>query len=373
METTGRPSKMLFVHQFSLSHITGITVMLKEILRLFPAQKDSAASYISFSGTTADFLRELDTKHRNTTCVVGINLHIEVMWEYSLALLQWCNMRHIPVFIYVHDYWPHHFKYVAAVVEKGAKLLASTKFLQDSLAADGYRAEVITVGVPLPDRLPPLRPSPWTDGPKIFASSGRLAPRKRFSDIARAFREAALENKAKLYLRLLPSHVFNSGEDAEQINLVEKEIPEDYRKRGIVRLDFTPAECPLDYSEYFSYVCSSAYEGFSMSPIEAAYSGCPPLMSGIEAHKVIARTLFGSRAEEFLYPPGDTPALAKMMEDEVATERRRKIIASRIAEIRSTIKTRWSLANTAARIAGIGAESSGNNPATEILQGKNYD
>lgn len=367
MEIIPKQSKVLFVHQFSLSHITGITVMTKEILRLFPRQKECIASYISFSGTLEDFIRELDEKHYDTTYVVGINLHIEVKWEYSLALLQWCKVRHIPICIYIHDYWPHHFGYVATVVEKGAKLLASTKLLQDSLAEDGYSAEVITVGVPLPEELPPLKPSPWIPIPKVFASAGRLAPRKRFYDIVRAFREAALENKAVLYLRLLPSHVFNSGEDTEQIHLIEAEIPKDYKKRGIVHTDRVPSECAFDYSTYFAYVCSSSYEGFSMTPIEAAYFGCPPLMSDIQAHKVIAQTLFGDQAEDFLYPLGNTVALAKIMCDEVATERRRKFLISHITEIRSAIRTRWSLTNTAMLLAKIGRPDLQECIATEKL------
>ncbi len=328
--------------------------MIAEILRLFPATGEGRADYLSFSGTPTDFTRELDKKHSDATSIIGINLHIEVQWEFSLALLEWCQARCIPVWVYIHDYWPHHFDNVAAVVEMGAKLLASTEFLKDSLAADGYSAEVVTVGVPIPEALPPVHPSPRRTIPMIFASSGRLTPRKRFYDIASAFREAALENGAMLYLRLLPSHVFDNREDAEQMRLIEKEIPEDSKETGRVRLDRVPSAGAFDYTPYFAYVCSSAYEGFSMSPIESAYSGCPPLMSDIPAHKVIAQTLFGDRADDFLYPLGDTNALARMMRDEAATERRRQFIAAHSTEIRATIKKRWSLATTAKLLAETG-------------------
>ncbi|MEI6313395.1 MAG: hypothetical protein WCO89_00890 [Syntrophus sp. (in: bacteria)] len=347
-------AKLLLVHHFSLSHVTGVTVMIAEIMRLFPSIGEGVADYLSFSGTPDDLIRELDEKHDDSTAVIGINLHIEVQWEHSLVLLEWCKARGIPVWIYVHDYWPHHFDNIAAVVEKGAKLLASTTFLQESLAADGYAAEVVTVGVPLPEELPPPPPSPWPTMPLVFASSGRLTPRKRFYDIVRAFRDAALEDRAILYLRLLPSHVFDSSDDAEQIKLIENEITKDYEELGRVRLDRTPSACVFDYTPYFAYVCSSAYEGFSMSPIESAYFGCPPLMSCIPAHKVIAQTLFGERARDFLYPLGDTDALAGMMRDEAATGRRRKLLAAHSSEIRAMIKTRWSLATTAKLLAGIG-------------------
>jgi len=347
-------AKILLVHHFPLSYITGVTVMIAEMLRLFPAIEAGSAGYLSFSGMPDDLIQELNEKHHDVAAVIGINLHIEVQWEFSLALLAWCKARGIPVWVYIHDYWPHHFDNIAAVVERGAKLLASTTFLQESLAADGYAAEVVTVGVPLPEELPLVHPSPWQAMPLVFASSGRLAPRKRFYDIVRAFREAALEDSAMLYLRLLPSHVFDGKEDAEQIQLIEKEIPEDYMKTGRVRLDRVPSVRAFDYTPYFAYVCSSAYEGFSMSPVEAAYSGCPPLMSDIPAHKAIARALFGTRADDFLYPLGDTAALARMMRDEAATEGRRKFLAAHSSEIRAKIKTRWSLATTAKLLAGIG-------------------
>jgi len=347
-------SKMLLVHHFPLSYITGVTVMVAEILRLFPALGEGTASYLSYGLSTDDLLAELNEKHSDATSVIGINLHIELQWELSLALLEWCKTRGIPVWVYIHDYWPHHFDNVAAIVERGAELLASTAFLQDSLAADGYSAEVLTVGVPLTQELPPCQPSPWPDIPRVFASSGRLAPRKRFYDIVRAFHEAALEDKAILYLRLLPSHVFDGREDAEQIYLVEKEITEDDKKAGRIRLDRIPSASAFDYSPYFAYVCSSSYEGFSMNPIEAAFYGCPPLMSDIPAHKVIAQTLFVDRADDFLYPLGNTNALAGMMRNEVKTEGRRKFLARHGGEIRSTIKKRWSLATTVKLMAGLG-------------------
>ncbi len=347
-------AKLLLVHHFSLSHVTGVTVMIAEILHLLPSIGAGGAAYLSFSGTPDDLIRELGEKHRDAASVIGINLHIEVQWEFSVALLKWCKAHGIPVWVYVHDYWPHHFDNIGTVLENGGKLLASTAFLRDSLAADGYAAAVVTVGVPLRGKLSPIHPSPWQTNPLVFASSGRLTPRKRFYDIARAFRAAALGDRAILYLRLLPSHVFNSGEDAEQIHLIEKELPEDYKETGRVRLDCVPSVCAFDYTPYFAYVCSSSYEGFSMSPIEAAYSGCPPLMSDIPAHKVIVQTLFGHRAYDFLYPLGNTDALARMMRDETATRERRIFLTAHSAEIRATIKTRWSLVTTAKLLAGLG-------------------
>src|SRR3970282_1454032 len=85
-----------------------------------------------------------------------------------------------------------------------------------------------------------------------------------------------------------------------------------------------PSQAPIDYSAAFSYVCASSYEGFSMSPIEALYAGCPALMSDIPAHQAIVQALFPEWAEDFVYPVGNAAALALLMRDEVQTERRRK-------------------------------------------------
>jgi len=348
-------AKLLLAHHFSLSHVTGVTVMIAEILRLFPSIGKGVADYLSFSGTPDDLIRELDEKHRDAASVIGVNLHIEVQWEFSVALLKWCKARGIPVWVYVHDYWPHHFNNIAAVVEMGGKLLASTAFLKESLAVDGYAAEVVTVGVPLPKESSSVQTTPRQTSPMVFASSGRLTPRKRFYDIVRAFRDAAFEDRAMLYLRLLPSHVFDGTEDARQMHLIKKEIPEGYEETGRIRLDRVPSVCAFDYRPYFAYVCSSSYEGFSMSPIEAAYSGCPPLMSDIPAHRAIVSKLLPDHPKEFLYPVGNTAVLAKLMVDEALTEQRRKLIASRLADLRKMVETEWSLDKTAralARLAG---------------------
>lgn len=344
-------SKILLVHHFPLSYITGVTVMIAEILRIFPAIGDSFASYLSLSDSPEALIAELDDKHSDATSVIGINLHIEVQFDSSLALVEWCAARGIPVWVYIHDYWPHHFNNVALMVGRGARLLASTPFLQESLAADGYSASVVPVGVPLSEQTPPFQPSSWPDIPKVFASAGRLVPRKRFPDIARAFREAALDGRVSLYLRLLPSHVFGSSDDEEQIRLIQAEILGADRLEGRVRLDLIPRTEFFDYSVYFAYVCSSAYEGFSMGPIEAAYSGSPPLMSDIPAHQAIAHALFPDHADDFLYPLGDTAFLAGMMRDEVVTQRRRRFLAAHSDHIRRTIETRWSLANTSRALA----------------------
>lgn len=347
-------NRTLLVHHFPLALVSGVTVMIGEILRLFPGG-EKATDYFALPDSTAQLAKELEAWRGDIASVVGFNLHIEVKWEMSLALTDWCGKRRIPFWVYIHDYWPHHRDNVAELSRRGCRLLASTPFLRDALAADGFASRIVTVGVPLPAASFPCQPSVWPAGPRVFASAGRLSPRKRFHDIARAFREAALGDAARLYLRVLPSQVFSDSDDEAQMRLLTAEIPDAALCSGQVVLDRQPTPAPFDYSPCFAYVCSSSYEGFSMSPIEAAYVGCPSLLSDIPAHQAIARALFGNRAADFLYPAGETAALARLMRDEAANQRRRRCIAENSGMIRQTIETRWSLANTARALAELDA------------------
>jgi glycosyltransferase involved in cell wall biosynthesis len=185
-------------------------------------------------------------------------------------------------------------------------------------------------------------------------SAGRLSPRKRFPDIVRGFC-GARQGAQRLYLRLLPSLVFKPAEDAEQLGLVEEEIRLG-GARGYVDIDRTVAG-RHDYLRYSTYVCASSYEGFSMTPIEASYCGCPALMSEIPPHRTIAAALFGEQADDFLFPVGDTDALARLLRDELTTGRRRRLLAERQSHIRATITTKWSLAATTRALASLAEKS----------------
>src|SRR5262249_14394899 len=140
---------------------------------------------------------------------------------------------------------------------------------------------------------------------KIIASIGRLLRRKRFPDIVRAFCHAGLHRTAQLRLTLVRSHVFGTEQDAEQLRLIKHEIEKPGIASSSIQLVMTPT-VPPDYSPLSIYVCASDYEGFSMMPFEAAYSGCPPIVSDIPPHKLMATVLFGERADDFLYPVTDT-------------------------------------------------------------------
>ena len=71
---------------------------------------------------------ELDLRHRDSTRIVGFNLHIEVQWDFSLALVDWCAECGIPLWVYIHDYWPHNYANVASLAARNVRLLASTPF-----------------------------------------------------------------------------------------------------------------------------------------------------------------------------------------------------------------------------------------------------
>jgi glycosyltransferase involved in cell wall biosynthesis len=151
-------------------------------------------------------------------------------------------------------------------------------------------------------------------------------------------------------LRALRSNVFSDASDEAEFHAIEVVIDQ-YRLTSVV-LDRQPGN-PPDYATYSAYVCASSYEGFSMTVIEAAFHGCPPLMSDIPPHQSSARALFGDRAGEFLYPTGDHRALAALLRDEITTARRKAFLDARIAEIRAIVASRWSLQGTARALAGL--------------------
>ena len=129
--------------------------------------------------------------------------------------------------------------------------------------------------------------------------------------------------------------------DAALLAEVVREAAATPTGEGTVVID-REATVAQDYGPYSVYVCASDYEGFSMTPIEAIYSGCPALMSNIPAHREIATVLLGSGSDDVLFPPGDVDALIDLLRDEARTGRRRAALLDRSHEIRTVIDERWS-------------------------------
>ena len=344
--------KILLVSHFPLEEITGVTVILSEIVRLWPnITSTTELAHLSLSDLPSRALSatRLDAHGMRPDALVGVNLHIEVEWERSLDLFSLCRAKEIAAYNYVHDYWPHHRSNVERLTAGlGVQLLASTKFISDLLRQAGFGSTIVPVGVRLPDDN--LLPDPGKVSSGLVGAAGRLSPRKRFPDIVRGFCDARQEGQ-RLYLKLLPSLVFNPEEDAAQLLAVTDEISRG-RAEGFVDIDRKAAQ-RHDYSRYSLYVCASSYEGFSMTPIEAAYCGCPPLMSEIPAHRRIAEALFGDHADEFMFQVGDTAALTRDLRDELTKGRRRLLLAQTQAQIRKSIATRWSLETTVRALAGL--------------------
>lgn len=343
-------AKILLVNHFRLQTVCGTTVMFDEILRL-ASTAAPAARFVYESQdlyrSAGDFRRRLEEAHADTACIVAVNAHIEVYWPLSEALFEWARERRLPAYLYVHDYWPHHRDGLLTLVGLGARTIASTPFIAESLGREGVTAEVIDVGVPLSDR---GAEAGEPAAPAMVASAGRLVPRKRFADIVRAFAAADVEHEAQLYLRVLPSNVFDDAADKAQLVEIEAEIGRLQLRN--VTLDCQPADRPA-YRNFATYVCSSSYEGFSMAVIESAFEGCPPLMSDIPPHQRIAHALFGAQAGQFLFPTGDIAALGRLIQDEIRTRRRKVFVLRHLEQIRRTIRERWSLAATARALAAL--------------------
>jgi glycosyltransferase involved in cell wall biosynthesis len=348
-----RTRTVVFAHHFPLSRITGVTVTLDDLLRQFERIDDLATAYVSYDGcsTPADLTARLTELPTDAGALFGVNLQIEVGWDFTIALMEWCKRAKIPAFIYVYDYWPHHHDTTAYLVSQyGARLLAPTSFIQSVLADAGFDAELVTAGVPFLDSTvaPPLKRSE----PKLIASIGRLAARKRLHDVVRAFALADVGATAQLYLKLLPSQTFGSSDDAEQLELIEREIRRGNVPAGSIRIDREPSDSQ-DYGAFAIYVSASSYEGFGLPGIQSAYAGCVPLLSAIPPHRATAEALFAERAPDFLFAAGDHAALAALLRDEVDTGRRSAFILEHIEEIRAAIDSRWSMKAMADAIAAL--------------------
>lgn len=352
-----RKKKILFIHQPSLEYVSGVNIIISELLRLIPSINTSIeAAHLSFENhkNCDELLESLDKKYKDVSCVIGINLHIEKDWALSIQVVDYYERLNKPIYLYIHDYWPHHYGQVKFLADKFCvSLLSSSQFIKNSLAMDGFESELVRVGISFNNiELDGVfRPISF-HAKKIIASSGRIVQRKRFLDILKAFSSEGLSEKSTLYLRLLPSHVFSVDDDEKMLGELTQEIEANQININSIVIDQFPEE-KHNYYKYDIYVCASDYEGFSMGPIEAAYTGCPPIISDIPAHQSIAKTIFKERYSEFVYPVYDYRRLAELLVDEVNSGRRRKYLESNRDEIQKIIESELSLMSTARIIASL--------------------
>lgn len=338
--------KVLLVHHFPLNSVTGVIVMMEELLSQIPKlAPDIEVSYRHFYETDSpESMRQLlEEKDRDVCCVIGVNLQIEVKWEWSLMLAEWCQKHAIPLYNQVQDYWPQHESSMKHLSERfNVRLVSSSPFIRDELARDHFTSGLLPMGAQLLQG----EPSSSLPFPKKIASIGRIVRRKRFPDIVKAFRLADLQDQAELHLTLIRSQVFSSKQDDEQLNLVQVELAEAKKTTGKIFVSTTPC-VPPDFTPFAVYVCASDYEGFSMPPYEAAYSGCPPIVSDIPPHRHMAETLFKEHADDFLFSTSKAEMLAACLKDEIVTGKRRHYLLDNLEKIRKTIEEGYSLHNTA--------------------------
>lgn len=350
--------KVLLVHHFPLDSITGVTVMIRELIERMPRlAPELAVAYRHYDeADSADAMRRsLEERDGDARCVVGVNLQIEVKWEWSVALAQWCRSRAIPLYNQVQDYWPEHEAALRRLTDTlGVHSVASSPFVAQQLARDRFDCGLLPMGAQLLSGTPPAQ----LFHPRKIASIGRIVRRKRFPDVVRGFRLAGLGDRAELHLTLLRSHVFGADRDDDQISRVEAELTEARRAGCAVVVRTTPS-IPPDFTPFAAYVCASDYEGFSMPPYEAAYSGCPPIVSDIPPHRRMAEALFGDRAGDYLFPVSSPQALAARLKDEIETGRRRRFLLDRFAEVRRVIEEDFSLHHTARKFVELCRQANG--------------
>ena len=343
--------EILLVHQFGLPHVSGLTVTMAELTRLVPeVSADVGASALSFDrfASPAELVSTLARDHSDTTCVLGLNLHIEVSWDFTLALAGWCGRTGKPLFVHVHDYWPHHREAATELVERfGARLLAITPAIASDLEAHGFAPDLLPAGVAVPPQ--PRPPSSRPDGSATVGAVGRATPRKRLPDVAAAFCMANLRAGSRLHVLVPPSLVFSIDQDRQRIEEIRR-AARNCRCPSAVTLDTTPRN-GTDYTAWAVYVSASEYEGLSMTPLEAVLDGCPIVLPDIPPHRRIVEALFPDHPRELLFPVGDRRALADLLEDELSTGRRRQEVTARRVELHALIERDWSLLGTARRLA----------------------
>ena len=350
------PKRLLLVHQFPLEQLSGVTLILGNLLELVPRfAPDLKVEYLCLEnlGTPEHVIETMHRQYSDVSCILGFNLHIEPCWKLTSALTAWTKNSSCRRFVYVHDYWPHHLEALERLQNRdGWSLLASTEFIRESLGNNGFSSKLAQVGLPLSNIASNYASARNHENPPIIAAAGRLVPRKRFIDLVEAFCEYRLFEQSKLLLKLTPSLVYSIEDDLSQLKEIQTVFEKWDIPMGAVSIErrITAAH---DYSRYTLYVAASAYEGFGMTPIEAAYSGCPPFLSDIPPHRAIAKILFGKHSPRFLFPVGDKRALATLLSEELRTGWRRDYLNTQSNRIKTTIDTHWSLEKTARLIAGL--------------------
>ena len=340
----GLATTLVLAHPIPLGPVAGTTVLIRALLRELPALDDRLrTAYLDLDAHAAPaaWLSRLRSARRGGLRLLGVNLHLERHSARSIECYELCRREDVPAYVWVHDYWPHHEQTVRRLVEElDVVLLASTPCVRDGLAEDGFSARVVQVGISLANLVAEPSRRPVSD-PFVVGTVGRLVGRKRHGDVVRAFTRARLGAAAQLRLRLLPSLVYPAPADAALLAEVVRDVAAIPTGGGTVVIE-REATVRQDYGPYSVYVCASDYEGFSMTPIEAIYCGCPALMSDIPAHREIATVLLGDDSGGVLFPPGDVDALVDLLRDEALTGRRRARLLDRSHEIRTVIDERWS-------------------------------
>src|SRR5262245_58886145 len=91
--------EILIVNHFALETVCGTTVMLGDMLHVASRKlPDVRFAYESYENLASppELRERLDAAHADVSCVIAVNAHIEVLWEFSEELFRWCLSHKIP-------------------------------------------------------------------------------------------------------------------------------------------------------------------------------------------------------------------------------------------------------------------------------------
>lgn len=342
---------ILFLHHSKVNSVTGVDVVIRAFMKYFSNPSSGCTcEYMSYDEFNKSAVS--DTSYPDSHIIVASNPHIELGFDTAHNAMKLLANNDVISIVLIHDYSLDNRQALCKILrDSNSKLLATGEYIDTALRSSGFDSERIGLGIDIKriracletQNVKSAEPFKEQRLPTIM-STGRIVQRKGFRQLAEVFGRQEINKHANLYLQLVdcPGKTLDYTNECYK-SIVNELIAIDSRRFTVHR----NKKSHVNYGVASLYVCASSYEGFSMTPIEAAYCGVPPLMSDIYPHKLISHELFGSRGEDFLFKCNDNEDLSKRLLHEIKTNELSNYLHDRIVSVRRHIEEEFSLDNSA--------------------------